>query len=93
MVCFDVQRFVCLVLSYLFLAVLSLHCCVGFSLVVANKGCCPVSVSRLLIVIASLVARARALGPTGFSGIKPESPALAGRFFTTEPPGKPCFDV
>ena len=22
-------------------------------------------------------------------GIKPESPALAGRFFTTEPPGKP----
>ena len=23
------------------------------------------------------------------SGIKPKSPALAGRFFTTEPPGKP----
>ena len=23
------------------------------------------------------------------SGIKPMSPALAGRFFTTEPPGKP----
>ena len=23
-------------------------------------------------------------------GIKPASPALAGRFFTTEPPGKPC---
>ena len=23
------------------------------------------------------------------SGIKPSSPALAGRFFTTEPPGKP----
>ena len=22
-------------------------------------------------------------------GIKPKSPALAGRFFTTEPPGKP----
>ena len=22
-------------------------------------------------------------------GIEPESPALAGRFFTTEPPGKP----
>ena len=22
--------------------------------------------------------------------IKPASPALAGRFFTTEPPGKPC---
>ena len=26
-------------------------------------------------------------------GIKPVSPASAGRFFTTEPPGKPCaFD-
>ena len=24
-------------------------------------------------------------------GIKPVSPALAGRFFTTEPPGKPLF--
>ena len=23
-------------------------------------------------------------------GIEPESPALAGGFFTTEPPGKPC---
>ena len=23
-------------------------------------------------------------------GMEPESPALAGRFFTTEPPGKPC---
>ena len=23
-------------------------------------------------------------------GIEPTSPALAGRFFTTEPPGKPC---
>ena len=24
-------------------------------------------------------------------GIKPVSPALAARFFTTEPPGKPCY--
>ena len=24
-------------------------------------------------------------------GIKPVSPALAGRFFTTEPPGKPIY--
>ena len=24
-------------------------------------------------------------------GIKPTSPALAGRFFTTEPPGKPWY--
>ena len=49
---------------------------------------------------------ARALGHVGFSscgsgtwlfhgmwsGIKPMSPALAGGFFTTEPPGKPSFD-
>ena len=26
------------------------------------------------------------------SGIKPVSPALAGGFFTTEPPGKPSLD-
>ena len=25
------------------------------------------------------------------SGIEPVSPALAGKFFTTEPPGKPVF--
>ena len=27
------------------------------------------------------------------SGIEPMSPALAGRFFITEPPGKPCVYV
>ena len=26
-------------------------------------------------------------------GIKPTSPALAGRFFTTEPPGKPNYNI
>ena len=26
-------------------------------------------------------------------GIKPASPALAGEFFTTEPPGKPYFRI
>ena len=26
-------------------------------------------------------------------GIEPASPAWAGRFFTTEPPGKPCAEV
>ena len=33
--------------------------------------------------------------PGDFSdrGIKPVSPALAGRFFTTEPPGKPCVCI
>ena len=26
-------------------------------------------------------------------GIEPTSPTLAGRFFTTEPPGKPCSQI
>ena len=26
-------------------------------------------------------------------GLEPLSPALAGRFSTTAPPGKPCFDL
>ena len=29
------------------------------------------------------------LGDLPVPGIEPESPALAGEFFTTEPPGKP----
>ena len=29
------------------------------------------------------------LGDLPYPGIEPASPALAGRFFTTEPPGKP----
>ena len=31
------------------------------------------------------------LGDLPHPGIKPASPALSGRFFTTEPPGKPEF--
>ena len=27
------------------------------------------------------------------AGVQPASPALAGRFFTTEPPGKPGYDL
>ena len=41
---------------YLFLAVLGLFCCVGFSLVAASGGYSPVAVLRLLIAVASLVA-------------------------------------
>ena len=26
-------------------------------------------------------------------GIEPAPPALSGGFFTTEPPGKPCWDL
>ena len=44
---------------YLFLfilTVLSLHCCAGSSLVLANGNCSLVVVHRLLIAVASLVA-------------------------------------
>ena len=38
------------------MAVLGLHCCTGFSLVVVSRGYTVVAVSRLLIAVASLVA-------------------------------------
>ena len=40
---------------YLFLTVLHLCCCMGFSLVVASEGYSPVAVCGLLVVVASLV--------------------------------------
>ena len=40
----------------LFLAMLDLHCCVGFSLVAPSRGYSPVAEHRLLIVVASFVA-------------------------------------
>ena len=56
----------------LFLAVLGLFCCTGFSLV---------GVRGLLT-----------WDPPG-PGIEPVSPALASRFLTTEPPGKPSWSL
>ena len=44
---------------YLFLAVLSLGCCAGFSLVVESGGYSLVAVCGLLILVASLVAEHR----------------------------------
>ena len=44
---------------YLFLAVLGLRCCVGFSLVAASGGYPPAAVHRLLTAVASLVAEHR----------------------------------
>jgi len=41
---------------YLFLAVLGLLCCTGFSLVAEFRDYSPVAVCRLLIAVASLVA-------------------------------------
>ena len=54
--------FVCL-----FLAVLGLHCCVGFSPVAARGDYSLVAVCGVLISVASLVCRAWALGCVGFS--------------------------
>ena len=42
-------------ITYLFLSVLGLHCCTGFSSAEANGRYSPVAVNRLLIVVASLV--------------------------------------
>ena len=44
---------------HLFLDVLHLHCCKGFSLVAASRGCSLVAVHVLLIAVASLVAEHR----------------------------------
>ena len=107
---------------YLFLAVLGLCCCLGFSLVMASGGHSSFWCPRLLLqwllfswgmgstrVRASVVAahelsscslpvlehRLSSCGARAYMwglpgpGIKPMSPALAGRFFTTESPGKP----
>ena len=50
----------------LFLAVLGLGCCVGFSLVAVSRGYSLVVEHGLLIVVASR-CRAQALGCAGFS--------------------------
>ena len=44
---------------HLFLDVLHLYCCKGFSLVAASRGCSLVAVHGLLIAVASLVAEHR----------------------------------
>ena len=44
---------------YLFLSVLDLHCCTGFSVVAESGGYSLVAVLRFLIVVASLVAECR----------------------------------
>ena len=42
---------------YLVLAVLGLHCCLGFSLVAVSRSYSLVVLCRLLIVVASLVVK------------------------------------
>ena len=89
-------------LTYLFLAVLSLHCCVGSFSSCCKRGLLSHCGTRLFSAVTfipehslnSCGTQAKLLhrmwdhpGP----GIKPVSSALAGRFFTTEPPGKPLL--
>ena len=62
-----------------------------FSLVVESRGCCPVAVHRLLIAVASLVVEHGLSYPEACEIFLDQglvSPALAGGFLTTEPPGK-----
>ena len=58
------QRSDCIVLTVSFyiekifiLAVLDLHCCMGFSPVAVSRGCSLVAVCGFLIAVASLVAK------------------------------------
>ena len=48
--------FILFIYIYLFLAVLVLGCCMGFSLVEASRGYFLIAVCSLLIVVASLIA-------------------------------------
>ena len=87
------------------LAALGLRCCAWAFSSCGEQGLLFVAVRGLLTVVASLVAeyrlsscgaRAQLLhgmwdlpGP----GLEPMSPALAGGFLTTAPPGKPSTQV
>ena len=108
--------------NFIFLAVLGLCCCQGFSPVAASSGYALVLVHRLLVAVATLLwcTGTRACGISNCisqaldhrlnscgtwaqllcgtwdlpgPGIKPMSRALTGRFFTTEPPGKPITSL
>ena len=80
------------------MAAVGLHCWEGFSPVAMSGGCTLVAVFRLLFLRAQAlgmqasVAAAWALNSWGtqawmFHRIEPVSPALAGEFLFTVPPG------
>ena len=48
------------IIFFIYLAVLGLRWCTGFSLVAASRGCSLVAVCGLLIAVASFVVGARA---------------------------------
>ena len=58
-VCYSLTRFFFNLFIYLFLVVLGLCCCVGFSLVSASRGSSLAVVRTLLIALAPLVAEHR----------------------------------
>ena len=51
----NMSKLVFFIKKIFFLAVLALHCCVGFSLVMMHGGCSLVAVHGLLLVVTSLV--------------------------------------
>ena len=79
---------------------LGLHCNPGFALIVASGSYSLLTRCGLLVTVASLVEE-HGLGHMGLvaprhvgsSQIRDQthSPALAGRFFTAEPPGEPLL--
>ena len=52
---YALRNFFKFIFESIYLAVLGLHCCSGFSLVVASRGYSLVAVLGLLIVVASLI--------------------------------------
>ena len=93
-----------LIFIYLFMAMLGLVAASGFSLVAASRGCSSLRCSGFSLqwlLLWSMDSRMLRLSNCGSQaqlpwgmwdlpapGIGPMSPALAGRFLTTGPPGK-----
>ena len=76
------------------MAVLGLCCCQGFSLVSENDRGLLSNCGGLSSFGSWALEHKhsnRGMWDLPRSGIEPVSPVLAGRFFTTEPLGKPAF--
>ena len=80
---------------YLFLAALGLCCCTraspcgGFSFLLRSTGSRRAGFSSCGARASVVVAHGLSCCDLPGSGLKPVSPALAGGFLTTAPPGKP----
>ena len=90
---------------HLFLAVLGLRFCARAFSSCGKRGPLLIAVRGPLLIAASLVAEhklrnfgsrvqsLRGMWDPPRPGLKPVSPALAGRLSTTAPPGKPHYDL